>query len=179
MRRILWLALLLALLAGAFQVGVGQAAPEVDTWAACKFLLGEWVGEGEGKPGQGSGQFSLALDLDGKVMVRRNHSEYPASGGRPAAKHDDLMVIYKAPGGQVKASYWDNEGHVIQYAVSASPDGRILTMVSDPVRGAPRFRLTYTGGKEDTVGIKFEMSPPGQADAFKTYLEGNCRRKKA
>ena len=84
-------ALLLVLLAGA----AGRAAPPADPWDACRFLLGEWAGEGGGQPGRGTGGFTFALDLQDKVMVRRNRAELPAAAGRPAAVHDDLMVVYQ------------------------------------------------------------------------------------
>jgi hypothetical protein len=167
--------LLVVLGAALLLVPVGAAAGG-DPWAAYRFLLGEWVGEGGGQPGQGSGGFTYALELQDKVMVRRNHADYPAAGGRPAFKHDDLMVIYLEPGG-AKASYWDNEGHVIHYTLGASADGRTVTFLSDVVRGAPRFRLSHTRGKDDTISIKFEVAPPGKPDEFKPYIEASARRK--
>ena len=36
----------------------------------------------------------------------------------------------------------------------------------------PRFRLSYSKGKDDAITIKFEAAPPGKPDGFKTYLEG-------
>jgi hypothetical protein len=162
---------------GLFAV-LAQASEAADPWAPCRFLIGDWVGEGSGAPGQGSGAFSLALELEDKIMVRRNHAEYPATGGRPAVRHEDLMVIYPSSGGKgLQASYWDNEGHFIHYALNPSPDGRTLTFVSDVVSGAPRFRLTYTKKQPDTVGIKFEIAAPGKPDGFKTYLEAAVHRR--
>jgi hypothetical protein len=153
---------------------VGHAAAADDPWSEFRFLLGEWVGEG--KPGQGSGRFTLAEELQGKVLVRRNHAELPAAAGRPAANHDDLMVIYREPDGKHKASYFDSEGHVIQYTVAPSTDRQSLVFLSDPQPAAPGFRLTYTKEKEGTVAVKFEIAPPGKPEGFKTYLEGKVRR---
>jgi hypothetical protein len=154
---------------------VGRAGAADDPWSEFRFLLGEWVGEG--KAGQGSGRFTLATELQGKILVRRHRAELPTAAGRPAATHEDLMVVYREPGGkQLKASYFDSEGNVIQYAVSASPDKQSLTFVSDPKPAAPRFRLTYTKEKEGTVAVKFEITPPGKPDGFRTYLEGSVRR---
>src|SRR5947209_4951221 len=107
-------------------VGAG-AAPKDDPWAAYRFLVGEWVGEGGGRPGQGAGQCSFAFELQGKVLVRRNRAEFPAAAGRPASVHEDLMVIYPAAGGKAgKAVYFESEGHVIHYTASPSEDGRAL-----------------------------------------------------
>jgi len=149
-----------------------------DAWEAHRFLEGEWTGEGSGKPGEGKGRFSFAFELQGKVLVRRNHSEYPASAGRPAITHDDLMVVYRGDGGkQIKAIYFDSEDHVIHYTATVSEDKRTITYVSDKVTAAPRYRLSYTKGKDQKVSIKFEIAPPGKPDAFKTYLEGSADRK--
>lgn len=152
------------------------AAPaDGDTWAPYRFLIGDWVGEGSGKPGEGSGRFSLVPELHGSVLVRRNTSVYPASGGRPALVHEDLMIIYHGePGGADKANYFDSEGHVIEYSVVAAP--AVLVFTSAPSASAPRYRLSYGRGKGETVTIKFEIAPPGMPGAFKTYLDGAVRR---
>lgn len=55
-------------------------------------VIGDRAGTGTGNPGDGSGGFSSNPDLQGSVLVRKSHSEYPASQGRPATVHDDLMV---------------------------------------------------------------------------------------
>jgi hypothetical protein len=162
-------------------LGVAANSPLVcrasDAWEPYRFLLGDWVGDGSGGPGKGSGQFSFRLDLQDKVIVRKNHAVFPAAAGRPAVTHDDLMVIYRAEGGgPTKAIYFDNEGHVIQYTASFSADQKTLVFVSEPAPAAPRFRLSYSKGEEGTVGIKFEMAPPTLPDAFRTYLEGKARR---
>jgi hypothetical protein len=161
-----------------FACGCAPALAEDDAWADFRFLMGEWVGEGQGQPGRGSGEFTLIPDLQGKVLVRRNRSEYPAAGGRPASTHDDLMVIYRQQLGEpVKASYFDSEGHVIQYTVSATADKERLVFLSEAQPSAPRFRLTYTKGKADTLSITFEIAPPDKPAEFKTYVDGIVRRK--
>jgi len=162
-------------LAFIFATNALQVHAKDDPWAPFQFLIGNWVGEG--KEGQGSGYFSLTPDLQGKVLVRKNHAELPAANG-PAAVHEDLMVIYKSEDGKsAKAIYFDSEDHVIHYMVTASPDQKTLTFVSAPTASAPRFRLIYQKESEDRIGIKFEIAPPGKPDEFKTYLEGKARKK--
>jgi hypothetical protein len=148
-----------------------------DPWKDFRFLMGDW--EADGGPGKGTGHFSLAPDLQGKVLVRKNHAELPAVGNRPAANHDDLMVIYRdSPKTGFRAIYFDSEGHVIHYAVSLSDDQRTLTFLSEPAPATPRYRLTYRKGENETVGIRFEIALPGKPDAFRKYLEGSVRRKR-
>ena len=89
------------------------------------------------------------------------------------------MVIYRdAPGQPVKAIYFDNEDHTIEYGVTASTDGKSVTFVSTATAGAPRFRLVYTKIDQASVDVKFEMAPPGSPDAFKTYTQGIVHRVK-
>ena len=163
---------LLFILAG----GTLQAQAKDDLWEPFRFLIGDWVGEG--KEGQGSGYFSLTPDLQGKVLLRKNHAELPAANGRPAAVHEDLMVIYKSEDGKShKAIYFDSEDHVINYTVTSSPDKQTLTFISAAAPHAPPFRLSYQKKAEDRVGIKFEIAPPGKPEEFNTYLEGKARKK--
>lgn len=151
-----------------------QKTPVPDPWAPWAFLLGEWKGEGSGAPGEGGGAFTLLPELERKVLVRRNTSDYPAANGRPAVHHEDLMVI-SAEGGATRATYWDNEGHVIRYNVAIKASG-VLEMTSEPQPASPRFRLTYTSTGPEAVSIRFELSPPGKDEAWKTYVEGRATR---
>ena len=66
-----------------------------DGFGPLDFLLGDWVAEGGGAPGQGTGGFSFAPDLQRAIVVRKSYAEYPATKDRPTYRHDDLMVIYK------------------------------------------------------------------------------------
>ncbi|WP_243300799.1 hypothetical protein [Geothrix oryzisoli] len=154
---------------------LAQAPPsKADALAPVRFLAGEWVGEGDGKPGSASGAASFRFELEGQVLVRRSHADYPAANGRPAAHHEDLLTVF-AESGQLKAFYVDNEGHVIRYLAAAVPQGVAFTSEAAP---GPRFRLTYLRGAADTVTVRFEIAPPNAPDAFKTYLEGVTRRVK-
>ena len=143
-------------------------------WSKFKWLMGEWTGEGSGKPGDGKGSFSLKEDLGGKVLVRKNHSEYRATKDRPATIHDDLMVVYTDfSGATSKAIYFDNEGHTINYTISASE--KSVVFISEKIPHVPVFRLTYEMIDAATVNIRFEMSQDG--NTFMIYTEGRCIRK--
>jgi len=155
--------------------GSPQAA--ADAWGSIRFLVGDWVGEGSGQPGAGRGSFSFRFALEDKVLVRRDHSEYPAGGGRPSVVHDALMIVYPEPGHRrLAAIYFDNEGHVIRYQVGTEGGGHRIAFFSEPTAGAPRFRLTYARMTDDAVDVTFEIAPPDQPDAFKQYIGGRSRR---
>ena len=162
--------LLLLLLAAS----LGFAQPQSkagDRWAPLAFLIGEWTGEGGGGPGQGSGGFSFLPDQDGKILIRKNRADYPASKDRPAFSHTDLMIVYNEPGEtKLRAIYFDMEDHVIHYAVEPSTDGNSVRFVSD------NFRLTYRKTGSDTLALKFEIAPPGQPGAYTTYIDATAHR---
>ena len=161
-----------------FFAGTMYAGSAGETWKALQGLVGTWEGGGSGSPGAGGGEFSFATDLQGRVIVRKSHSEYPASEGRPATVHDDLVIAYQEDSSRsVRAIYFDNEGHVINYAVDASPDGKTVTFLSAPEPAAPRFRLSYVMKEPGEAAITFEIAPPGKPDSFKIYLEGKAKRK--
>ena len=156
-----------------------NAAPadQSPTWGPLEYLVGDWIGEGGGGPGQGAGSFSFTPDLQGKILVRRNHAAYPAAGGRAAFVHDDLMVVYRdTPEAPLRAIYFDNEGHTIRYEVRAGPAVGDVVFVSAAEPSTPRYRLTYTGVSPGRVKIKFEIAPPAHPEQFSTYIEASAHR---
>ncbi len=143
-------------------------------WDAWKFLLGEWVGEGGGQPGQGGGEMTFEFDLQQQVLLRRNHMDFIATPEHPAFAHDDLTIIYPDSAGNMRAIYFDNEGHTIPYAVTSTENAIVL--VSDPEPSAPRFRTTYLKGENGTVITRFEIAPPGNPEGFAVYVKGTAKR---
>ncbi len=148
-----------------------------DRWESFRFLIGAWISDG--KLDSNSGRFTLEPDLQGKVLVRRNAADIRATSGAPPAKHEDLMVIYQEQTTrQFRASYFDNEGHVIQYAVTPLPENKGLVFLSKADSSGPQFRLTYIRETEEKVTVKFEIAPPGKEGAFRLYQSGTVRRPK-
>jgi hypothetical protein len=144
-------------------------------WQPYTYLVGEWSGDGKGNPGQGSGIATFSYDLNRHALVRKNHTEFPATNGRPAAVHDDLMVIYYEQGTGMRALYADNESHVIHYTVRAAGD--TIEFLGDKNPAAPRFRLTYIRTGERTADLSFDMAMPNAPDAFRHYLTGGMIKK--
>jgi hypothetical protein len=181
-RRIIWFmncglfAVILAV-GGAFVTASAQESKPPDRWEAYKFLLGEWVGEGAGQPGQGEGGSTFTLDLNDNILVRKNYNKIPATKDRPAVDHEDLMIIFQPPQKPACAVYWDNEGHMINYTAEFSADGKTLTFVSDIIPEAPRFKLSYVKLAPDSLKISFEFAPPGKPDAFSPYTTGVVHKK--
>jgi hypothetical protein len=162
MRRFLLLTLLLA----------SAPLPAAD-WGPLEFLVGKWSGAGGGGRGQGSGAFSFTPDLQNTVLVRKSFAEYPPANGKPAFRHDDLMIVYRDPASHdFRAIYFDSEEHTIQYSVKPAAEGVVFESAPNPT--APRYRLTYTRTGAATARFKFEIAPPGKD--FTAYIEASLRR---
>jgi hypothetical protein len=148
-----------------------EAVPINDPWSDLRFLIGEW----DTQPTQGliSGHYSLKEDLNGAVLMRRNHAEYaPKPGEDEGIVHDDLMIIY-SEGGKHRATFLDPEGHVIHYSISNG--NHSATFESDPVPGAPRYKLIYEEKDPGLVKVTFWIAPTG--GEYKSYISGTVKRR--
>jgi hypothetical protein len=171
--------LLLVAVTGLWPLSIASRTQETTGgWGLFEYLLGDWVGEGGGQPGQGTGEFSFHSDLQNHILVRRSYAAYPPTKDRPAFRHDDLMVVYReSDNAPPRALYFDSEGHVIRYLVTASSDQKTIEFVSEVLLSSPRYRLTYLRTGSDTLTLKFEIAPPGKPEAFSTYIEAKAKRK--
>jgi hypothetical protein len=136
------------------------------------FLLGDW----EAVPGTSgeTGASSFRSSIQGHAIVRTNYASYPAAAGKPASRHDDLMVI--APdGASLRADYFDSEGHVIRYVVESPRAGEVV-FVSASQPGEPRYRLRYSANPDGTLTGRFDVAPPGKPESFKAFLTWSARR---
>jgi hypothetical protein len=149
----------------------GQQTKSV--WDKWNHLIGEWVGEGNGQPGKNEGRFTFETGLDGKILLRKNHTVFPETATSKTMVHDDLLIIYPgAAGAPQEAIYFDNEGNTIKYKVSFTQNSVIL--MSDISADTPRFRLSYVTIDTKTVNVIFEMASPQTPNEFKVYLEGRA-----
>ncbi len=149
------------------------------TWEGWEFVLGTWTGEGGGEPGQATaGGFTFAPDLDGRVLVRRSFTEWAPSAGRPGFRHDDLIIVDRDLSGGTRATYWDNEGHRIDYEVVFSEKPRTITFQTREKPGAERIRFVYWDRGPDRLEFTFDIAAPG-ASEFTTHVRGTARRGKS
>jgi len=151
-----------------------SAQNNAKSWAKLSTLIGNWKGEGSGKPGEGGGFFSFNFDLDSNILIRKSQSTYQATKNTPSTTHSDLMIIYKdGDGVPSKAMYFDNENHVINYSITF-PGATEIVFTSDKIPGVPTFRLIYSVIDSSTLNVKFEISQDGEK--FLTYIEGKSYR---
>ena len=124
---------------------LARAQTAANPWQDWQMVIGDWIGdEGHGQPGNPtSSSFSFSLELDGTILTRRDRADYPVFQGRPAFAHAGLMVIYRDEASNAfRAQSFDNEGHVIEYAIDIVPGKRIV-FTSPTKSAAPTYRLVY------------------------------------
>jgi hypothetical protein len=142
--------------------------------SALNFLLGDW--DAIELPAGESGAFNFSLAVQDRIIVRTNYAKYPARDGKPATRHDDLMVIFME-GNAVKADYFDSEQHVIHYLVQPSGPNEVV-FVSEPRAGEPRYRLSYTLVANGRLKGTFESASSEAPDHFKPLLAWTARKLK-
>jgi hypothetical protein len=171
-----WKAVLVAFLLIAFS-SAQTPKPASNFWKDFDFLLGDWTWTGGGKPGQATGTSTFEPEMNGTVLLRKVHLNYPATKERAAFAHEDLLYVYHDPqDSSLRAIFFDGEGHVIRYAVTVPPAGDSIQFLSDAAPSGTRCRMTYTRLAEDSVTEKFEIAPPGKPDEFATYVEFAAKR---
>jgi len=158
------------------QIDLALSGPE-NPWRALAFLEGTWDAHAQaGSAGaQSNGTYTFKPELKHHVLVR--HSDSVACNG-PAnydCEHSDVLYVYQEGENQpLRAIYFDNEGHVIHYAVS-TPDASTAIFVSEALPSGPQFRLVYEL-KGSVMWGKFQMRMPEQAD-WKSYLAWSGAKK--
>ena len=140
---------------------------------ALSFLVGEWSSPSAVQAPSGEAEFTFALQ--DHVMLRKSYAEYPSTAGKSAFRHDDLMVIYAVPAGDIRADYYDSEGHTIRYRVQI-PESHRAVFLSDSAQDQPRFRLSYNLEPTGVLKGTFEIAQANTPEAFKPYLQWEGRR---
>lgn len=149
-----------------------------DPFQPISFLIGTWEARTINNPSVTAiGAYTFQSELNGHVLARHSIGDTARCKG-PAdfnCDHSDMLYIYAdAPGQPLHAIYFDNEGHVIHYGVTA-PTPASAEFLSDPQQPGPQFRLSYEL-KGTIMSGKFQMRMPGQAD-WRSYLEWSGSKK--
>jgi hypothetical protein len=164
------------LLSLAFFVPSLFAQSPPDPFARLSFLLGTWEAKTINNPAvTATGTYAFRTELNGHVLARHTSAAGCKGPEDFNCQHGDLLYIYAdAPGQPLRAIYFDNEGHVIHYAVTA-PTATTAEFLSDASGAGPQFRLFYEL-KGGIMSGKFQIRMPGQQE-WKSYLEWTGARR--
>jgi hypothetical protein len=161
----------------------GQAAKAAqDPWRSVRFMVGEWEGESEGEPGNGSIKRSYRFVLKDRFLEEHNVSTYPAQPKNPKGEvHEHRSFIsHDRARKTLVFRQFHQEGFVNQYAMEASAaDGRIV-FVSEALENVPagwKARETYEVVSPDEFVETFELSADGKP--FSVYSKARFRRGQA
>ena len=154
----------------------GAGTKAADPLAPRKFLTGDWVGsEGKGVVAS-KGRFSIKPDLAGKILLRRDQTQYVDSSGK---SHPLMILVAMAPredGHSFQANYFDSDGHVLNFVSKRVVAGRSAEFISDPVADPMIFRLTYERTPKDELHISFERADVRTPTAFVVMVAGIAKR---
>jgi hypothetical protein len=154
-----------------------QTPAKADPWLSLRFLLGSWQAKTTGgvAQAQAAAAYTFRLELRDHILARHSRTGACASPDDFDCQHSDLLYIYPAATGQtLEAIYFDNEGHVIHYAVTIPKPGTVV-FLSDPAQPGPQYRLSYTF-LNGVMSGQFELQMPGQTQ-FTSYLEWSGKRR--
>jgi hypothetical protein len=145
-------------------------------WSALSFLEGTWDAKATGNGGVAAiGSYTFRLELRDHILARHGDLSQCKGPSTFDCDHGDLLYIYRdAPTQPLKAIYFDNEGHVIHYVVSA-PSPTSAVFLSDSSQPGPQFRLAYELKGQVMYGT-FQIRMPGQRE-WKSYLEWSGGRR--
>jgi hypothetical protein len=148
-----------------------------EQWKPLQFLVGTWEAKtlGGSAGAAATGTYTFQFELKNHILSRRTNSVDCKGPADFNCEHSDLLYIYPdAPGGPLRAVFFDNEGHVIHYDVTV-PKAMSVVFISDSAQKGPQYRLGYELKGRELFG-KFEIRMPG-GKAFTTYLEWSGRSK--
>src|ERR1700678_2444961 len=144
--------------------------------AGVGFLVGHWTsndGKVSDTGGTAKGSSTVTAEANGKVLLRRDHTDLFDKTGKPAAGFDQIMMIYPE-GGTLHADYSDGQ-HVIHYVRASVVPGKPVTARSAAGPGTLSFQLRYEVQSPDTLAITFGMIPPGQT-AVRPIAAGTLKK---
>ena len=147
-----------------------------DPWQPLRFLIGSWEANTTGGSAGATvtGRYSFALELHDHLLARHSADASCQAPVDYNCEHSDLLYIYRdASQHALRAIYFDNEGHVINYEIT-TPEPNTAVFLSPSVPG-PRFRLTYRLENGVMQGA-FDIRMPGALD-FQTYLKWSGARR--
>lgn len=161
---------------------VAQKQKKQDVWKPLRFFVGEWEGEGEGRPGVSKVQREYKFVLQDRFLEARNKSVYEPQEDNPKGEVHEDWGLFSYDEGREKIIFrqFHVEGFVNRYVLdSLSADGKTLVFVTEAIENFwPKWRAReiYRIISDDEFTETFELAPPEQE--FELYMTNHFKRKK-
>jgi hypothetical protein len=161
-------------------VGDQQPSPP-DPFHALAFLLGEWEGTSEGRPGKGNVRREYSRVLNGRFIHGRNRSEYPAQEKNPKGEIHEHQDWFSFDRGRerIVLRQFHVEGFVNQYVEEAGSTTTKLVFTTEAIENISagwQARETYVVHGPDEFEEVFELAGPGKP--FEEYSRARLKRMK-
>ena len=155
----------------------GSLHGQIDSWKPFRFLLGTWEANTKGGSAgaAAAGAYTFRLELKDHALARHTLTANCKGPADYDCEHSDLLYVYReSDSAPLRAIYFDNEGHVIRYDVTA-PKANTAVFLSPASEKEPQYRLIYEL-KGGVMEGEFQIRAPGQTD-FKPYLQWSGKKK--
>ncbi len=169
--------LTLALAASATWSAAGQTGPsgqswtESERWAAFEFFSGEWTGMESATFGEGRGERTYELVLQGAYLLSRNRSVFAPQEGLPDGDvHDDWSVFsFDTDRDTYVLRQFNSEGFVNTFVLDPSsslPEQLIFVLEESENARGTRATLTLTRVDADSFDEVFDLTLPGRTESI-------------
>lgn len=167
---------LFVLLAG---IAAAQPAAPQDPWSAVKFLEGDWQGESEGQPGNGTVERTYRFVLGGRYLHEHNVSTYPPQPKNLKGEvHEHWSFFsYDRARKNLVLRQFHQEGFVNQYAMIPAASAATSVFESEALENVPagwKARETYDVISRDEFVETFELAKAG--GAYEVYSKARFKR---
>jgi hypothetical protein len=159
-----------------------QQPGPADRFQPLAFLIGEWEGTSEGRPGKGAVRREYSRALNGRFINGRNRSEYPIQEKNPKGEvheHQDWISFDRGRKRFVLRQF-HGEGFVNQYLEEPGSTPTKLVFTTESIENIPagwRARETYLVHGPDDFEEVFELAESGKE--FEEYSRARLKRKPA
>lgn len=173
--------LALTLAAAAYaMLGGASAAETKDPLAAMGWIVGDWIGVGEGEPGISASERHAAKAHNGNFIIIQGRAVYPKQEKNKTGEvHTSIDIwSFDKQRGVLMLRQFDSLGFASTYVQDkqASAKGRII-LVSENLENVPAgwsARYTYTFVPPNEYHELFELAASGQG--LRPYVSGRFLR---
>jgi hypothetical protein len=157
----------------------GQQPPAAEPFARVDFLIGQWEGTAEGRPGKGTVRRAYTRALNGQFIRVLNRSEYPAQEKNPKGEvhEDEGFISVDRARQKLVLRQFHVEGFVNQYVEEPDATPGRVVFSTESIENIPpgwRARETYVLHGPDEFEEIFELAESGKP--FEVYSRSRLQR---